>query len=304
MQPKTISNTFYKIVSAACRRNDKFDDLAIAGNCFWLGILYEGTARFEINGHVVNAAAPCFLCFDEQYSPRLIRKKGVKCDSIYFDPTFINRNMTYAQIHAEDYSDTASLHDFFLLRPFTDPQNFIFPIHYEVLEPIKRAFFGMEKEFIHQNDWYWSCRSRSYFIELLFILERSYGFFEERDPALAIGGLQNVRLQKAILCIESRYQSNLMLHEIAEAATTNHTTLSKLFKDEFGKTPMEYLWCHRISVAKKQLEFTALPIKDIASRCGFKTVQHFCRRFEEEIGQTPTDFRESQLQKRISNLQK
>ena len=46
-------------------------------------------------------------------------------------------------------------------------------------------------------------------------------------------------------------------------------------------TPIEYVWHHRLVVAKKFLEFTDLPIKDIALRCGFKTTQHFSRKFEE-----------------------
>ena len=56
-------------------------------------------------------------------------------------------------------------------------------------------------------------------------------------------------------------------------------------------TPIEYVWYHRLVVAKKFLEFTDLPIKDIASRCGFKTTQHFSRKFEESLGCNPTTFR-------------
>jgi AraC family transcriptional regulator of arabinose operon len=51
------------------------------------------------------------------------------------------------------------------------------------------------------------------------------------------------------------------------------------------------LWHHRLVVAKKFLEFTELPIGEIASRCGFKTTQHFSRKFEEKMGSNPTAFR-------------
>ncbi len=272
MNPKTVGGAFYKLVPAICIKNDKLGDISIKGSCFWLGIITEGSALFEINGRTVNAAAPCFICFDETALPLLVKKRGLKCDSVYFDPTFINRNMTFELIHARNYSDTASLHDFFLLSPFTDKSNYVFPIHYECVGSVQKAFCGMEQEFLRQPDWYWSCRSRSYFIELLIILERSYGVFFHRDAVSNSDDIVSARLQKAVLFIESHYQDPLTLHDIAAAAATNHTTLTALFKKEFGKTPIEYLWKHRSAVARKQLEFTSLPLKDIAYRCGFKTV--------------------------------
>ena len=63
-------------------------------------------------------------------------------------------------------------------------------------------------------------------------------------------------------------------------------------------TPMAYLWSYRLRVAKKHLAFTSLPVKDIALRCGFKTVQHFCRKFEATNGLTPTAYRNQALKAR------
>jgi AraC family transcriptional regulator of arabinose operon len=63
-------------------------------------------------------------------------------------------------------------------------------------------------------------------------------------------------------------------------------------------TPIEYLWHHRLVVAKKFLEFTNLPIKDVAARCGFKTTQHFSRKFEETVGVNPTAFRIAEVSRR------
>lgn len=55
---------------------------------------------------------------------------------------------------------------------------------------------------------------------------------------------------------------------------------------------------YRITVAKKQLEFTSVPIKDIANMTGFKTVQHFSRVFKAQTDITPAEFRKSAVQKR------
>lgn len=69
-------------------------------------------------------------------------------------------------------------------------------------------------------------------------------------------------------------------------------------KDELGCTAIEYLTKYRISVAKKQLEFTDVPIKDIANMTGFKTVQHFSRIFKEITNTTPAEFRKTAVKSR------
>jgi len=83
-----------------------------------------------------------------------------------------------------------------------------------------------------------------------------------------------------------------------KAASSNHTTLTQLFKKVLEMTPIEYVWHYRLVLSKKFLEFTNLPIKDIASRCGFKTPQHFSRKFEERFGDNPTTFRTVAVERR------
>ena len=59
---------------------------------------------------------------------------------------------------------------------------------------------------------------------------------------------------------------------------------------------------YRVTIAKKQLAFTDVPIKDVANMVGFKTVQHFNRIFKEIAGTTPAEFRKSAVQKRKDEL--
>ena len=59
---------------------------------------------------------------------------------------------------------------------------------------------------------------------------------------------------------------------------------------------------YRITIAKKQLAFTDVPIKDIASMVGFKTVQHFNRIFKEITGTPPAEFRKTSVQKRKDGI--
>lgn len=52
-----------------------------------------------------------------------------------------------------------------------------------------------------------------------------------------------------------------------------------------------------IPISESQLEFTSVPIKDIANMTGFKTVQHFGRIFKEQTVRTPAEFRKTDVEK-------
>ena len=294
MNPQTFerNKNTGRIVPILCVREDTLKDLEIKDRCFLLIVIYEGIASFRIRDVSFDAIGPCFVCFDEKESPKLIRKCNLNCDSVYFKPTFLNVNMTFSRIHSErSYEHLASIHDMFLLKPFTDTERYVFPMFDEDTDRLSRLFLGVKRALDEQSDWYWSCRSRSYFIEMMLILERTYGLIEKNEVVTCANKLQNPCLKKAVIYIENHYGEHITLENIVKAAALNHSTLTKLFKEELNMTPIEYLWHHRLVVAKKFLEFTDLPIGEIALRCGVKTTQHFSRKFEEKPRSTPTVFR-------------
>jgi AraC family L-rhamnose operon regulatory protein RhaS len=301
MIPRTIGFKYDvgRIVPVQCVKNEPLKDINIKGHAFLMIIIYEGIACFQVGGRSFEAFGPCLVCFDERENPKLIRKRSLKCDAIYFHPVFLNVNMTFKLVHSENYNRLAIAHDLFLLKPFTDQYRFIFPIFKDYLDGIRTSFNNMENELREQRDWYWSCRSRSYFIEIILILERIYGVFEQGVFETISNEIINPHLKNAIIFIEGNYQEcSLTLENIRNAASINHSTLSKLFKEELNMTPMEYLWHHRIVVAKKHLEFTTLQIGEISELCGFKSIQHFVKRFKDTTGVTPLAFRESAVAER------
>ncbi|HOJ49017.1 MAG TPA: AraC family transcriptional regulator [Bacillota bacterium] len=294
-----------RIVYAKCVEKDSLQNIDIKGKSFLLLIVYDGTAVFLVGERKITAVAPCFVCFSETENPVLVESRNFKSYSIYFHPQFLNINMTFAFIRSEFYGEVAQVHDLFLLKPFVY-NIFVIPIQYEYLEQVVASFFQMKAALELQTDWYWSCRARSYFMEIIICLERLCSFSPSGDAILndgVNGKIKNDLLRNAILFIESHYGSHISFSDICRAAQTNHTTLVKIFRDELFVTPMEYLWQYRVSVAKKHLAFTEIPLKDITARCGFKTVQHFSRIFKEHTGKTPLQFRKQAVEDRIANLQ-
>ncbi|MBQ7391275.1 MAG: helix-turn-helix transcriptional regulator [Clostridia bacterium] len=304
MNPQTFGLKYNtgKIAPVQCVKNDTLKDLNIKDTCFVLMLMYEGTAHFEVHGKTFEAMAPCFVCFDESESPKLLKKRGLKCDSVYFSPTFLNVNMTFSRVHSGNYEQLAEVHDLFLLKPFTDPNRYVVPIFDECLGNMQRLFALLEDELREQPDWYWSCRSRSYFMEMILLLERTYGWVGQNNSEGRANKILNPHLKNAVIYIENHYRNVLTLDDLVKAASLNRSSLTQLFKNELEMTPIEYLWHHRMNVAKKLLEYTNLPVKDIVNRCGFKTVQHFSRRFEESFGCNPTAFRTAVVSNRIKSL--
>lgn len=293
-----------KIAYVRCVQDAIDDPIEIKDQCFLLIALTEGTASFKIGDEIIEAIAPCFICFNELEDPIVLSKNQCKCFSIYFHPMFLNVNMTFALIRSGFYGDIAHIHDLFLLKPFLDGHHVV-PISMSNLEKIQTACKEMRRELQEQRDWYWSCRGRSYFMEVIISLERMYGLMghgKANKMPDRVASIRDPKLREAVLYMEGHYMEQLTLGEIASAGEMNRTTITRLLKKETGMTTMEYLMDYRIKMAKKQLAFTDVPIKDIVVRCGFKTVQHFSRVFKEHTGETPADFRKDAVQKRKDEL--
>ena len=302
MQHITVGRKYNegKVAKIECVRNDRLQNTHIKNNCFLLIILTAGKLEFKVENEQFYAAAPAFICFDETADPVLISKQKAQYTCIYFHPEFLNVNMSFEMLRKKEYVDIASTHDLFLLKPFTN-KAYVVPIAEAQLEKITQAARDMQEELKNQRDWYWSCRGRSYFMEIIIALERMYGLIgygvtHQKSDNTPI--IKNAKLRDAVLYIESRFDESITQPDIAKAAGMNHTTLTALMKEELGLTAIEYLMKYRITVAKKQLEFTSVPIKDIANMTGFKTVQHFSRVFKAQTGETPAEFRKSVVQKR------
>ena len=289
-----------KVAKIECVRNDRLQNIDIKDKCFLLIILNAGKLEFKVENEQFCAAAPAFICFDETADPMLISKQKAQYTCIYFHPEFLNVNMSFEMLRKKEYGDIASTHDLFLLKPFTD-KAYVIPIAETQLEKIVQAADCLQTELENQRDWYWSCRGRSYFMEIIIALERMYGLIgygikhQISDNAPII---KNAKLRDAVLYIEGHYGDNIILSDISANAGINHTTLTALMKEELGCTAIEYLMKYRITVAKKQLAFTDVPIKDVANMVGFKTVQHFGRIFKEITDTTPAKFRKNAVQKR------
>ncbi len=293
-----------KVAFVECVKGGSLYNINIKDKCFLLIILTKGRVEFIVGGEKITAIAPSFLCFDESDNPVIISKSKALYTCVYFHPKFLNINMTFDLLRSKKYDSIATAHDMFMLKPFID-KAYVIPIAETQVEKIEHSANYMSDELTKQRDRYWSCRGRSYFMEIIIALERMYGLIgyglphQKPDNAPIIN---SPKLRDAVLYIEGHYGDNITLSDISINAGINHTTLTALMKEELGCTAIKYLMLYRITVAKKHLAFTDVPIKDIANMVGFKTVQHFNRIFKKITNTTPAKFRKSAVNKRKDEI--
>lgn len=95
----------------------------------------------------------------------------------------------------------------------------------------------------------------------------------------------------AMLYIKANFKESLNNQSIAAAFNYHPYYLGVLFRKHLGKTLHAYIDEVRLNHAMELLGLTDENICEISSACGFKTSEHFTRRFRHFFGMTPTEWR-------------
>ncbi|MBZ0299589.1 MAG: AraC family transcriptional regulator [Anaerolineae bacterium] len=98
-------------------------------------------------------------------------------------------------------------------------------------------------------------------------------------------------VERARQFIQAHLSESLALADIAQAAAISPPHLIRLFRAEFDRTPIAYLWEQRVRQGIELLENTGLPVGLIAEQCGFQTSYHFSRRVRQATDLSPVEVR-------------
>ncbi len=98
---------------------------------------------------------------------------------------------------------------------------------------------------------------------------------------------------------ENFSDSSLTNDEIANKFSYHPYHLSRVIKEETGKTLHQYITYYRIRIAKDLLLTTKYNVSDIAWRTGFCSSAHFIKTFRQNIGMTPKEYRTSNIHTEI-----
>ncbi|WP_409347242.1 helix-turn-helix domain-containing protein [Paenibacillus sp. MBLB4367] len=98
-------------------------------------------------------------------------------------------------------------------------------------------------------------------------------------------------VQQALFYIHEHFESDLSLQQVADTIRVSTSQLSRIFKEETGFAFGDYLIDYRMDKAKEWLAHTEMPIKDIAERLRYTTVQNFTRIFKQVTDMPPGQYR-------------
>ena len=98
--------------------------------------------------------------------------------------------------------------------------------------------------------------------------------------------------EEVITYINEHFREPVSVKELADFAGLSQYHFIRIFKQETGFTPHEYIINIRMTTAKYLLKNSNLTIKDICFDCGFSGESVFCSAFKRHQGMTPAQYRE------------
>lgn len=96
-------------------------------------------------------------------------------------------------------------------------------------------------------------------------------------------------VKQAVLYQKAHFGEPISLRMIAEEIGVSGSYLSRIFHDETGLTVTDYLNTIRTDEAKRLVE-EGVALKEVVSRCGFRSYGYFLRTFKEYTGKTPKEY--------------
>lgn len=83
----------------------------------------------------------------------------------------------------------------------------------------------------------------------------------------------------------------ISIDRLAKMANLSKYYFIRMFKNAFGMTPSKYHQLMRIEKSKEWVQFTSLPLTEIAENFGFKSIHSFSRTFKKVEGVKPSFYR-------------
>lgn len=113
---------------------------------------------------------------------------------------------------------------------------------------------------------------------------------QERKPASSTALIEQIMQY----ILQHYSESDFSVQKIADHFSLSLSYLSRYFKEQTGRTVMDYLNEIRIDQAKLLLRTNDRSVKEIVQQVGYYDVSSFIRKFKQSVGVTPGEYRKQQ----------
>jgi AraC family L-rhamnose operon regulatory protein RhaS len=233
------------------------------------------------------------VCSGETDRPTLTHSQDLRAQALYFHPSVINAAFDFCNVR--EHAKGSAWYDQRFLAPFIlREENWagLFSLGPGTAARISHLFARVQRELAGQRDESWPCRSRSYFLEILFLLDRLHASWAKAEEDFLSGDISSLDMGPVLLYLHSHYDKKFSLDELARIFHTNRTTLTRQFHATTGLPVMAYLGRLRINLAALMLRDTELSVSEITGRLGFTNLTHFGRAFRKQMGYSPREYRQ------------
>ena len=103
--------------------------------------------------------------------------------------------------------------------------------------------------------------------------------------------VQDARIQRAVVLIESRKGKDISPDKAASAVGLSSRQFTRLFKEQLGQTPKRFILNTRLRYARFLLDNSIMSITVIAFEAGFADCAHFTTSFRARYGAAPRSVR-------------
>ncbi|MGO4696918.1 helix-turn-helix domain-containing protein [Paenibacillus sp. 2TAB26] len=165
---------------------------------------------------------------------------------------------------------------------------FLMPTHFRLGDPfpLEQSLFELIREFETKPPFY-EIRIKGCLLAILSLIMREQYWGSKTKSDGQLGLLTDVRSY-----IEHNVHRCIKLDELSERFHISKFHLIHLFKNLFQQTPIQYHQQIRIEKAKMMIQFTYLPMQDIAEQLGYSNIHAFSRAFKGSEGCSPSKYRQ------------
>ncbi len=114
--------------------------------------------------------------------------------------------------------------------------------------------------------------------------------------------INNPLLTHVVTLIRDNIKNKIELKQIARRAGLSTSSLYRLFKNEMGISPVEFVILEKIKLAKQYLSNKDIYIKNVSYEAGFEDSNYFIRLFKHYEGITPKQYQQLLLKNNDSTF--
>ena len=109
----------------------------------------------------------------------------------------------------------------------------------------------------------------------------------------AVPEKQTLSLSPALEYIHGHYMNNFPMEDLAEMCHLSPTHFRRLFHEQIGTTPLDFLHQVRVTASCGLLLTTGNSIAGVASQVGYNSLSCYNRHFLQNMGVTPSEWRKA-----------